>query len=722
MMKQRRQFIPIACMVSALLAGLCGCSDSDPGENGVPERTLDQERFGWGEVSSVEYLQRALAWASGKTPEALVTELAAEDFGLDDEGLSWRYYVTLAAFMETYGAAGAERAAAAFRDAFLKARSVPRTGTRHYPGKLGGDYPDIYEIALEDPERALSELDSILVHPNELEKLRSEVIAAYGQARPAEALALLDELTNIVSYPPRKSIVLTWAKDDPEAALEYVDALNEERSMLGLRHELLLDMVRYAPLRALEAAVDSPINRETDYTLQKVAEAYVQAEPEKGFEWLMAQETLSHSLLKAGVDGLISGHPDLAEALMRSVDPDRWQAHFVRNLAVSRVTHGVAGAMAWAGELPGPEHRSNAYAGVFSVLAKDHPDQLLANLGSVQSLGISMRQYSKIAETFAAHHPEKAFNWAVSAPDSPAAAFIFGKAGRRLLNENPGRIGEVLAVVESGGFKSAVIDEIVRGWIDGDPGRAIAWVRNEADPSALDQIVPAIAAKWFGSDSNSALDFATGLPPGKARTALLGRYVGREAERNLEAVVRTLGSVEADSGVHGLMRKAFETGGEVRPQKAKALIPSIQNPDSRDGAIQGVIRALINIDPTETAAWIEEVEFAGEKNMEYSLRYAVDQWARRDRAAATDWALGLTDEAKRHHASLRLVGEVEEGDTARASRLLNSARPGESRVNATIRVLRQLPEGNAREAFVASVFLTKDEQQKLQEQRGKQGL
>lgn len=718
-MQHRKLKVLFGCVLLLWVASFCGCSEQGAGASKDPKSSAETAIDGLGELSSAEHLKLALAWAKGKTPEAMVAELAEMGWDNANESLSWRYYIVQIVFAEAYGK---EAAAQRMQEAFAESAAAKQS-SRHsrqeprYNGNLGRHYPEIYELALQEPQRALDELDQLLLHPDELLSLKAEALIAYGAAHPLKALELLAEKTDIVTYHTQKSIVLNWAKEDAAAALRYVDELNEERSMLGLRHALLLDMVEYDPSRALEAAADSPINHQTNWTFEKVAESYIRQNPETGFEWLMQQESLSANLLEAGVDGLSSGHPDLADALMKTVEPERWQSHFLRNIAAAKAERDLSAALTWASQLPWESHRSYAYQNVLTVMARDQPEQLVATLGSIQDMGITTKGYSIIVDNLAKHHPETALRWIRSVPDSPASARLLGLAGEQIMKRNPNRIGELLAIMGQGKFNSAGIGKTVKGWLDANPGEAIAWVKNHATAEQLESIIPEIEKKWSNMDAKAAVDFAQTLPPGKARAAILVRYVRSESATDLRGVVQTLNSMQPGEDLHQLMNDAFVRGAAGNTDAAKTLALSVKDPATRDLAIRGVMSALYKEDVSEAAKWAQQVDFATVKNMKYALNPIVDNWARNDTGKLLDWVATLNDPETRQHAALRSTYRIDKDDTATAARLINLAPADNGRTREVMNAVRRLPDSYARDAFVSSIFLSKQEQDQIRKER-----
>jgi len=706
-----------------LCAGLCACSDSGSQKNATQEEDISKTKAVLSPTSSADYLKQALAWAKEKSPETMAAELAGSDWSKNDELLSWQYYIVRIAFIEAYGE---EDATKRMQEIHNRSAQTAHTANNringNYRGQLGEEYPEIYEIALQQPDKAIENLEALLIHPNELDTLRSEVLLAYSKEEPEKALEMTHTTNDVRTFQTQKLILHDWAEREPRAAIAYLDVLAEKHSVTSLRHGLLLDVVRSHPMIALEAAANSPINHMNDWTLEKVAESYVRSNPEAGFEWLMQQDTLSDDMLEAGVDGLSSQHPDLADQLMKTVAPERWQFHFIRNIAQSKARKNIEEAMTWAAGLPLASHRTNAYLNILSIMAREQPDQIFSKLDSIQDFGISPDEHEKLAEALASGAPDTALNWAKTAVDSPAAARIFGLAAQEVIKNNPRRVGEILSVMDDSPYKREMIGTIIEGWFDTDRNGALDWVKNKATQNQIDKIVPEISKEWFGSDKNAALDFAKGLPPGEARTSILKRYIYSDSERNLAQVVQLIDAVEGDTDLYNLTKDAFSRGADVQPQKAKALALSIRDPEKRDHAIRGLAMALVDINPKDAAEWVGDAKFSNDENMKWAVAHLVDHYGRHDSKALAEWIVNLPDDKKRHLAAVRAAPRIVKSDVATAVRLVNSAQPGRSRSLTVIGTIENLPNPSSRNTFVNSVFLTQEEQEQVRKERERRGL
>ncbi len=671
---------------------------------------------------SLEHLLQALAWAEGKTPEAMARELAAEDWSGGGERLGWRQYITHAAFVDRYGedeAAERMQAILAERHPITVAEHTMEAPRSH--SRLSREYPEIFALALNEPELALQQIDSVLIHPDEQAKLKGEVIAAYGLEHPLEALGFLDAHWQIPPFEAQEAIIRSWARDDVEAALAYVNDPGAKNQRIWLQRELLVDMVDYAPIQALQIAVDSPISAYSDYTLQQVAGAYIKTEPEAAFEWLLAQDSLGPALLKAGIQSFVREQPEKAAALLQKAPTRAWGYNDAAAVVENLARKDLAAARAFVASIPVPHHREKAEVAILAGMVADHPESFLEVLKANESLRIPPRDFSRIAGNFASRHPEAALAWALSAPDSPATAHLYGRAAERLIRQDPNRVGELLANVQGDGHMAAAAGDLVKGWYRTEPARAMAWVQERASPEALEHVVPEISRDWFQQDSGGALRFTERLQPGKARLALLQAYIKRDAERNLTEVARFIDRLHPGDDLPKAMHSAFRAGADVQPEQAKAAVASIKNPLARDEAIRGAIDAIYPIDPQATIAWVEQVEMGDSEVTETSLRHLVFKMKAKDQQGTGEWILSLKDEKKRQITAIEAIDWFNEDDPVMTARLVNQAKPSKRRSRKVVEMLQNLPDRPAREAFLASVYLTAEEMEYVKEQRKKAG-
>ncbi|NNC88932.1 MAG: hypothetical protein HKN82_10790, partial [Akkermansiaceae bacterium] len=196
------------------------------------------------------------------------------------------------------------------------------------------------------------------------------LLHAWGQADPQGALdyALKNTGTNFA----RKTVLASWAGDDPEAALTWANAHAPE----GKPNALLIGVIEgIAPrdlTRATEILGTLPRSEERGEALRAMLPLVLSDGLDPALAW---SETIPDSVLRQGAvtfiaQSIADEDPQQAADIVLSLPEREFQERGLYGISASWADADPDGAMAWAENLD-PELRDEAAAGIVADLARN---------------------------------------------------------------------------------------------------------------------------------------------------------------------------------------------------------------------------------------------------------------------------------------------------------------------------------------------------------------
>ncbi|MBI3350267.1 MAG: hypothetical protein HY020_24030, partial [Burkholderiales bacterium] len=147
-------------------------------------------------------------------------------------------------------------------------------------------------------------------------------------------------------------------------------------------------------------------------------------------------------------------------------------------------------------------------------------------------------------------------------------------------------------------------------WAEAAPDQAARWALNTPGQAAL--LAP-LHDRWLQQDARSATVFASTLPPGETRQALLteglSRWTAQDGPgardwlRSMAPLPELDEAIARHAGADELARQA--------PFEAMDLVARIAQPDRRWEAWQALARSLHDIDPGRVASLLSQAPGLG---------------------------------------------------------------------------------------------------------------
>ena len=406
-----------------------------------------------------------------------------------------------------------------------------------------------------DVQGAIAAVDAI-ADESRRNQLRGAVMRAWARLDPD---SLVDYVVDL--DPQSRSEALgfgglqAFALVDPRRALRAADEIAGEAGNL-IRSAALMSMAREDPLAALNYVDALPAGIERDRMLTAIAQSYGEIDPAGALAWAQTLDT--PAVLQQVVFGIArvdaaraidlvfmlpaANRENLLRLLIANnrLDPAQTAALADRVLAESPRGRAVQTlASMWAQRAPAEalpwllahsdSVASNAIPLAGSSLARADAAAAIAYLDRVPA-ELRAEWLSAVADGYAQNDARAAASWIAQYRGERGYHAGAAAVAARLARQDPAAAARLFASIDAAEAPDAPASArtIAASWARHDPIAAASWAR-ELPASTAAGALSVVASQWAARDAPAARSWVTSLPPNEARDAALVQIVGATA-------------------------------------------------------------------------------------------------------------------------------------------------------------------------------------------------
>ena len=417
-----------------------------------------------------------------------------------------------------------------------------------------------------------------------------------------------------------KAAIESGIKKDRKSVLRLLLNIEEEGAHQLVFTDYVCFFVQSAPDLAI-ALLDQVREQDLDWVIKDIGAAWAKSDPEAAFAWANQQtNTKVKDLILGGViTSMASKDIKGAFAYIQSLSPGASEEKTIPEAFKMAAYNDFQGALAVMQSLPQGRTKDLATKGIILHLSVsgdgDRDAQAAWDMVSViDDTGIRTElqlkcpssQNADILTRWAVKHPDAAIQWMLSLPAGKSKDLALGRICRGMYYDNP----------QAAWYLASVI---------GDEG-----IRNQAKGF--------VAWEWYKKDRAAARQWMLSLPTGPARdVALMSVGDGLTMDRRIDfqnlmdlylrisdTRVRTE-LLDSDSFLWCYQDRASAT----------QWMQSLPAGPNKDSVAKGMSRALAANDPQ--AAFDIAAGIGDFKLRTTALKNVVEQWSKKDPAAATQW-------------------------------------------------------------------------------------
>ncbi|MEM7146744.1 MAG: hypothetical protein AAF591_16545 [Verrucomicrobiota bacterium] len=250
------------------------------------------------------------------------------------------------------------------------------------------------------------------------------------------------------------------------------------------------------------------------------------------------------------------------------------------------------------------------------------------------------RQVRSVANEWARSDPEAAMEW-VMGLDEGARKGSAGAVLSQWASQDARSASLYVENVDLGAERTGMVAAVAAQWGRQDSQAAMVWAQGlEGDERA--GAMASVLGAWAAQDVEGAAEQLAGMEAGKERDLAFGRVAGQWVQQDVESAANWVVEQEVgETASKGAMRNVMRTwAGRNEFDAAEWLADRPPGP-ATDGAIMGLTDRVVGKDPESAAYWALAISDEGDRASQVGR--VVDQWVRKDRAAATAWVSGNPD-------------------------------------------------------------------------------
>lgn len=316
-------------------------------------------------------------------------------------------------------------------------------------------------------------------------------------------------------------------------------------------------------------------------------------------------------------------NPDLEEAVL-------WMSEYYGE-------QDPRAAVAWAKETLLEDVQQDALATIAGQLSLTSLSEAEALARGLTSPTAKLDALANIAAVLGEKEPAKALQWAQNLPEP--------------------------------GERTAALEEALWSISGVDPELAAQEISKLNDPALIESVGSAIAEELAAKDPAKAVQWASGLPAGTARSEAMAGALAGWAAQDPQAAYAYLQSNDRGNG--DAMEWVFEEWGAKTPQDAANAIAGITDAAARERAVTGLVNGWLNEEDTQgVEQWVDQLPAGRERDM--ASLAIVDALSFDEPEPAWDRALTISDPQLRQEAVLSAFSGLVDVDPQAARAALAS--------------------------------------------------
>lgn len=255
-----------------------------------------------------------------------------------------------------------------------------------------------------------------------------------------------------------------------------------------------------------------------EYSIASVMSGWASQDPEAAIAWVNAlQDEGDLSRFSRGlVQGLAKTDPDLATAfaLEKGAAGDKRVREYISEIAREQVNRNITSAISWAENLPENSLKESALERIGANFVEKDPEQAAAWARQYAGTGYGANVIGEVADEWAEKDPVSAVSWVASLPEGDERRRAFREAIWEWTESDPYAASEYVSAMAAGADRDAAITSLSRRHVYEDPEAAIAWAGSISDGELRLKTIADTGQAWMSRDPKGASVWleSSGLP------------------------------------------------------------------------------------------------------------------------------------------------------------------------------------------------------------------
>lgn len=315
----------------------------------------------------------------------------------------------------------------------------------------------------------------------------------------------------------------------------------------------------------------------------------------------------------------------------------------------------AAALLAWFKPLP-RELRVQALEAVVGALARTDPLRAVALVDEETTGDVAARLRAQVYAAWARVNPRAAIAALSTREGEATVAQCLAGVIAAWSQDDPAAVSAWLAAAPPGPARDAAWHSLVLALGRTDPDLVAHFLANFREAPLAREAAGSFAATWAQADLPGAIAWLQALPPGAVRNAVVAKivpaWVRSDPARAADFVLTLPAESRGDACAH-VARAWAQTDADGAVRWARSLAPEV-----RDVFLPALLLGRAEQAPAEAARLFAQLPELGPRARETREQVAiaiVQGWTALNPIAASQWVVGLTDDAVRACALENLI-------------------------------------------------------------------
>lgn len=389
---------------------------------------------------------------------------------------------------------------------------------------------------------------------------------------PMRALALSEQLPDLMRRSTQQIAVSRWAEKDPLAALEYVKSL--------------------------------PVGQQRHSLMEAVARGYGKTDPEAALVWAQDVGPPQHGILRSVLTGIAEKDPARAFDAVLSLESSGGQIQAM-GMVMMMAAYGV-GPEKMANrllELPSGQVKDLGLQMLGSSWAQRDPEAALTWL-MAHADKVGVHGFGEVAEALAQRDVRMAAGYIDKIPASARGIWV-SKVAQSYAQADPAGAREWISRFRGEGIYDAGMAAVVQHSAQYDPQGGARLLETIRNPRYVGSAARMVAMYWAQEDGQSAAAWAQDLGSEQARAAAITSVVQQWGARNPDDARRWVLALPPDSTRDAALGSLLSS---IASKKVpdEGLFNAFHSDAARQQAMPSIVYHVARHDPSAARALMDE--------------------------------------------------------------------------------------------------------------------
>lgn len=434
------------------------------------------------------------------------------------------------------------------------------------------------------------------------------------------------------------NLLRRWAELNPQAAIHYVETMKDHE-----QRDSFYSTIAYAwgakDFNAAKTwAMTLADRRIKNFALQGILSSLVETDPDQALQLALTLPKSNSGYYGYGYSifqALSAQNPVTAAQKATALPPGEFREQAMRIVATQWAKVDLDAARHWAETLPPGNPQQSALGNIISQWSRRDPTAAAHYAENIPSGQSRSNIISSVASNWMQEDSAAALAWVETLPKDQARDNAMRNTISQWARDDPRAAADYVMKMTDETQYQNYLSSISHQWASEDPDGALKWARAQNDPKVEENFMTNVLSQWAENEPEKAAAEIQTLKSPEARQRALQQVAGQWAESDPTKAMTWLTTLPADEHRDSAMRNAVANWTRNNPEEVSVWLGQLPNGDTRDKMVGSFAGSVLQTDPEASAAWANVI--SNQKDRVSGVQWALKNWAKTNRPAATSW-------------------------------------------------------------------------------------